>query len=655
MKKFAILSLLVFSLLTLLAGVSFAEETMFAFDDGVNPGFFQSGSCSVSVKGDAAHSGSHALAVTGRSTNDYDAADYKYQSLGIASGDTVSVSFYAYHEGESAGEISVSYAGGNYDILASAKVDPRQWTLISGTFTVGTPQNLRFKTDASLVGVNYYIDDITITVEHAAEAAPADDSFQPYTSDFSSGTDGWYARSEGTAALEVKEGALHISGRTATWNSPGRDFDLTPGTNYRISLMVKQEESASIEFMLSAAHSKNGTESYENIAKVKAKKGEWTVIDASYVPYAYDNYILYVETSGGNVDFAIKDIYVELNKINYPENLPSLKEVYTPYFDFGTAVMASEAIDPDRMDFYATQFGIITPGNELKPDSVLDVVTSRRLAKEDDTAVAISLDAAKPILDYCYKNGLKVHGHTLVWHNQTPDTFFRVGYLSRNEYVSREVMLARLENYIRLVLEETERLYPGLIVSWDVANEVIADNASTLRPSTWTQVVGDDFVERAFEYARKYAREDMILCYNDYSTPYEPKLTGICNLLDKLVEDGTIDCYGFQSHYQVQSTSPSIQSIEKAMNKITAKGLKLRISELDITISQNTAQSHGYQADRYAALMDLYISHAEDILAVQVWGVCDDLSWLADQYPLLFDRKVQPKPAFHAVVDAAAK
>ncbi len=649
MKKVCFPVLLILMLLTCCA---MAEETVFDFEDGVNPGFFQSGSCTISVRNDTAASGQYALAVTGRASNDYDAADYNYNSLKLATGDTVTISFKAYHEGETAGEISVSYAGGSYDVLASKKVNPKEWTEISNTFTVGTPQNLRFKTDASLVGVNYYIDDIKISVEHLADMpAVEEDTFKPYASDFSSGTDGWYARSAGTASIEAKENALYITGRAATWNSPGRDFDLTPGTSYRITFLVKQDETATAEFMLSAAHSKNGTESYENIAKVTAKKGEWTVVDATYAPGPYDNYILYVETNGGLMDFAIMDFYLDLNKIEYPENLAALKDVYAPYFDFGTAISQSEAMDSGRMGFYGTQFNIITPGNELKPDYVLDVITSRRLAKQDDTAVAINLDAAKPLLDYCYKNGIKVHGHTLIWYSQTPDTFFRVGYLSRNDYVSRDVMLARMESYIKQVLEETERLYPGLIVSWDVVNEAVADGSSNLRKCTWTEVVGEDYVEKAFEFARKYAREDMILCYNDYSTPYEPKLTGICNLLDKLVEDGTVDCYGFQAHYQVQSGSPSVTSLENAMKRILAKGLKLRISELDIEIYQNNEQAHVSQAARYESLMKLFVQYADDILAVQVWGVTDDLSWKANRYPLLFDRKVQPKPAFYSLIE----
>ena len=121
--------------------------------------------------------------------------------------------------------------------------------------------------------------------------------------------------------------------------------------------------------------------------------------------------------------------------------------------------------------------------------------------------------------------------------------------------------------------------------------------------------------------------------------------------LDKLVEDGNIDCYGFQAHYQVQNTSPSERDIERAMKRIIDKGLKLRISELDIEISQNVKQSHDYQAVRYENLLKLFVKYSDDILAVQVWGVTDDLSWKANKYPLLFDRKVQPKPAFFAITE----
>ena len=107
--------------------------------------------------------------------------------------------------------------------------------------------------------------------------------------------------------------------------------------------------------------------------------------------------------------------------------LPSLREIYAEKFDIGTAVPRMIAANKSRMDFCATQFVIFTPENELKPDAVLDVTASRALAQEDDTAVAVRFDAAKPLLDYAKENGLKVHGHVLVWHSQTPDAFSTKG------------------------------------------------------------------------------------------------------------------------------------------------------------------------------------------------------------------------------------
>ena len=107
-------------------------------------------------------------------------------------------------------------------------------------------------------------------------------------------------------------------------------------------------------------------------------------------------------------------------------DIPSLKEQWADYFDFGTAISVSEALSDSRMAFTARQFSIITPGNALKPDALLDIEASRRLAGSsgDETAVSISMEGAAPILDFAKENGLKVHGHVLVWHQQTPEAFF---------------------------------------------------------------------------------------------------------------------------------------------------------------------------------------------------------------------------------------
>lgn len=487
-----------------------------------------------------------------------------------------------------------------------------------------------------------------------AAALGEENAYYSYASDFSTDTDGWYARSAGEASIAVQGNALTITGRNATWNSPGRDFNLLPGKKYQISVQVMQSAEANVEFMISAAHSKNGLESYENLGKAKVPKGCWTTITATYTPAEFDNYILYVETVGsGTIDFSIRNFKIELDELFFNMSLPSLAELYAPYFDLGAAINQAQVLDTSRMAFCDHQFNILTHENELKPDSVLDVNTSRNLAKEDDTAVAVHFNAAKPMLDFCQENGLKVHGHVLVWHSQTPDVFFREGYKSNGDYVSREVMLARMENYIRQVFEYTEANYPGLIVSWDVVNEAVSDNSSSLRESNWTKVVGQDFVNRAFEFARKYAPEGVKLYYNDYSTPYEPKLTGICKLLDSLIAEGNIDGYGFQCHYS--TTTPTPTQVRNAMQKIAAKGLLLRVSELDVGISNTSDVNLTLQAARFADLFQIFVDFADQMEAVQVWGLTDDRSWRADEYPLLFNDRCMPKPAFYSVVELVEK
>lgn len=477
--------------------------------------------------------------------------------------------------------------------------------------------------------------------------------FTGYYSDFSMGMDGWFPRSaDGTMTIRRLGYVVEMKGRTAAWNSPGREFPLKAGEKYTFSVQVKQTAVESCEFMVSVAHTRDGVESYENLARATAKKGPFVTIQGEYTPDQYDNYILYVETvDNGTIDFMMKDFVLEPVNLHYDAELSPLYEAYGEYFDVGCCVNNMQMQNKKQIDFFAGHYNIFTHENELKPDSVLDVNASRKLVEtEGETAVAVRFTSAKPMLDYCQQNGIKAHGHVLVWHSQTPEAFFHEGYDVEKPYVSREVMLGRMENYIRLVLEGTEERWPGVIVSWDVVNEAVADGMAALRESNWTKVVGQDFVNRAFEYARKYAREDMILCYNDYSTPYEPKLTGICNLLDSLVADGNIDAYGFQCHYSVGD--PAIASVRNAMEKITAKGLKLRVSELDVGIDTDNRQSQNKQAAYFKELFQLFLEYADQMEAVQVWGLTDDRSWRTGKFPLLFDKDMQPKPAFFAVHEA---
>ena len=496
-----------------------------------------------------------------------------------------------------------------------------------------------------------------------AAAAPAEEGGRIYESDFSKDEDGWYGR--GATSYRTEDNTLITVGRTSDWNSPGRDFDLVDGGEYELSVEVRQDTLDKAAFMISVAHSVDGAESYENLAHGTAPKGEWTTLKGSYTAGGFDRYVLYVETTGiGALDFEIRNFTVTAPKgepepaateppmvIEEAENLPSLKEIYADRFDFGAAAPVSAFRNEKLKALMLEQFSILTPENELKPDAVLDVAASQKLVKEtgDETAAAVHLDSAETLLDFAKANGLKVHGHVLVWHSQTPEAFFHESYNTGLPLVSREVMLGRLENYIKGVMEKVEEKYPGVIVSWDVLNEAIDDGTNWLRDSNWLKTIGEDYPNRAFELARKYAPEGTLLCYNDYNTAVPEKLQGIVRLLNTLIPEGNIDGYGFQMHHS--TGYPPMDLITESVETIAKLGLRLRVSEMDITCGGRTESAFTKQAQKYAEIMKLLISHSDQFEAVQVWGLTDTMSWRSREYPLLFDGKCNPKPAFYAVAD----
>ncbi len=656
MKKFLMLLLSVMLLLAFAA----AEDTVttYDFENGLPGQFLQSGSATPATTSSLAHGGSDSLHVKGRSGNNWDAVDLNAKALNIALGAPVKITAWVYVDSDEAGTFVIAKTGGDYATLGQVNCPGKTWTEITAEFSLDQDVNIRFQNlSENWNSAEYYLDDMVVTVG----AAPVvDDSVPPidYKSDFSAGTDGWYARSAGGASISITdEQGLLIVGRDATWNSPGRDFALVPGKTYNLSVQVKQDQVDSTGFMLSIAHTKNGTESYENLGSCTAKKGEWTLIQCTYVAGMYDKNVLYVEGGAADTEFQIRDFTCVQQTLKYGKaGIPSLKEVYAPYFDFGTAVVGSEVLDADRMEFYKSQFNIFTPGNEMKPDALINISACKTAVRKtgDETVVEVKFDRCIPLLDWAQANGVKVHGHTLVWHSQTPDQFFHEGYNSTSPLVSREVMLARMENYIKQVLTWTEENYPGVIVSWDVVNEAAADSGRQLRDSLWTQVVGQDFINRAFEYARKYAAPGVKLYYNDYNSEMTMKNLVIRDILGSLIADGTVDGYGFQSHYSTSSSLFYIGVAWDTVAKLTLNDgspIALRVSELDVGIPSNTEGNWMTQARFYEDLFEIYLKHADQIEAVHTWGTVDDLSWRKENYPLLFDGQSQPKPAFDAITD----
>ena len=322
-----------------------------------------------------------------------------------------------------------------------------------------------------------------------AGAALAEDTLV-YESSFAAGNDDWFAR----GAQNVKntpEATLRTEGRTADWNSPGRYFELVAGNEYKVSVEILQNDTDSANFLISMERSDSAGTGWDRLVPGKVKKGEWTTLSGTFTPAEFDSYLLYVETDGSpEISYEIRNFRLEspngipeAKATEAPavieevaaEDLPSLKDAYAGKFDFGAAIPQQAFMGNLKLlELVKKQFNILTPENELKPDSVLDVAASKRLVKEtgDDTQVAIKLDAARGVLNFAQKKGLKVHGHVLVWHSQTPEAFFHEGYDTKKPLVSREIMLGRMENYIKGVFEFLNENYPGVVVSWKKASGV---------------------------------------------------------------------------------------------------------------------------------------------------------------------------------------
>ena len=214
--------------------------------------------------------------------------------------------------------------------------------------------------------------------------------------------------------------------------------------------------------------------------------------------------------------------------------------------------------------------------------------------------------------------------------------------------------------------------YKGKIKAWDVVNEAIADSGTNvLRSSLWLQIIGPDFIAKAFQYAHE-ADPDAILRYNDYSLEDPAKRRKLITLIKSLQQQHVpVMAIGTQTHVNV--SSPSFEDEDQALTELETLGLPIHITELDVNsaqggqrsasadIANNGATTQGglvedanqRLADAYAGLFRAFVKHDKFVKVVTFWGANDAVSWRTNGKPLLFDGDNQPKPAFDAVIRAA--
>jgi endo-1,4-beta-xylanase len=344
---------------------------------------------------------------------------------------------------------------------------------------------------------------------------------------------------------------------------------------------------------------------------------------------------------------------------------PALRSVYKDDFLVGVALNTGQVTGRNAKagDLAGTQFSALTAENDMKWQLI------------HPEPERYTFDGADAYFEFAKKHKMAVIGHTLVWHSQTPRWVFEG---ADGKPATKEELLKRLRDHIHTVAGR----YKGKVKGWDVVNEALSDGGpEILRDSPWRRIIGDDFLDHAFRFARE-ADPKAELYYNDYSLENPRKRENCVKLVKGMLERGVpIDGIGTQSHFHLNH--PSLEDIEKTISDFSALGLKVMITELDVDVlpgrgspgnadvnrrEQGDATTNPYAgglpadmqerlAQRYADIFGIYLKHRKSITRVTFWGLNDGQSWLngfpirgRTNHPLLFDRELKPKPAFEALI-----
>ena len=346
----------------------------------------------------------------------------------------------------------------------------------------------------------------------------------------------------------------------------------------------------------------------------------------------------------------------------------SLKTAFAGAFRVGAALNENQFSERDTagVALIKRHFNTITPENVLKWEVVHPQPNTYNFAPADR------------YVEFGEKYGLFIVGHTLVWHSQTPRWVFQD---ANGAPITRDALIQRMRDHIMTVVGR----YKGRIKGWDVVNEAVEEDG-TMRRSPWLNIIGEDFVALAFKFAHE-ADPAAELYYNDYSIENAPKRNGAVALVRKLQAQGIrVAAMGLQGHDKM--TWPTLEQQDSTIAAFAALGVKVNITEFDIDVlppvtrnptadvsarAEFEARSNPFSAGlpdsvqqalakRYADLFGVFLKHRDVIDRVTFWGVADADSWLNNwpvrgrtSYPLLFDRRHQPKPAFEAVMQAARR
>ena len=319
----------------------------------------------------------------------------------------------------------------------------------------------------------------------------------------------------------------------------------------------------------------------------------------------------------------------------------------------GVAVSPQSLKDSSQSHLIRAHFNSMTAENVMKMGPIHPKETEYNWNPADE------------VLAFAKQNKLKLRGHTLCWHSQTPDWLF---IDDKGDNVAKQELLARLEEHIKNVAGR----YKGHIYAWDVVNEAISDSKDEFyRNSIWYQICGEDYLIKAFQFAKKYA-PNAKLFYNDYNVIDPVKGKKIAKMIEDLRSKGApIDGIGIQGHWSV--FEPTRDQLGRTLALFTPLNLDIHITELDISIYDKehqrrerlvsdddtfTSELEQLQIDQYKMIFEVFRQYKKSISSVTFWNISDRRSWLDNfpvrgrkNYPLLFDEEEKPKKAYYEVTN----
>jgi endo-1,4-beta-xylanase len=644
------------------------------FDDATFQGWVQRGSGKLELAADSVVSAVYSLKSTGRTSN------WNGPSLNVLSTLKKSASYEISAQvrlpdkqsGAAASTVrltieskAVSATGSSYPNVAQASISDKGWVSMKGTYSFTEDmEKLLLYVESSDATEPIQIDDVVIKT---TQAAP-DDQTGIQTGFENNTAQGWTPRiGEETLAVTTvtaKSGthSLLVSGRANVYSGPKLDVftKVHKGSKYHFSIWLKLAPGENpSELRLSLQRGYQGENKYDTIVgKTAVTADGWVELKGDYqLKNTADSLSVYIESEAGTPSFYMDDFALTfVPPLGIETGIPSLHTVLDPYFSMGTGT----AVEPFEIEglhgeLLKKHFSSVVTGNEMKPDHI------------QPQEGRFTFTNADTIVDFAVANGMRVRGHTLVWHNQTPSWFFKdaAGLEMTDEAdpvkraENKALLLSRLETHIKTVVEH----YGTKVYAYDVVNEVI-DDAGGLRNSKWYQIAGEDFIKEAFRYARQYAPAGTKLYINDYNTEQPGKRQDLYQLVTRLLQAGVpVDGVGHQMHINVHA--PSIRQIGETIELFGALGLDNQITELDMSVYSSSNERYDpvpqellvKQGYRYKDLIAEFIRLKDYISSVTFWGMGDDNTWLKTfpvtriDLPLLFDEQLQSKPAYWGIVD----